>query len=152
MDCERFEDVLLELPLSATTLGTDDAEAHVVACNTCRKQWLAHVALARTFAAERVPEPSHAAAVQLERRLGAAAAVRPLRGWRLAALVAYGVFAVVVLRLALVGVPIPSVDWSTWWGRVSVLAAVPVSLLLAAAVSRWIPARGLPSAALLRSE
>lgn len=139
--CDRFADWLLD---GGDDPAGGDWQRHLEECGGCRAQWQAHRALALTFAAEPVPELSPAFATGLERKLASGAETRRLRGWRLAALLAYAGAALGLLGWALRDVPLPAIDPAAPWVAVATLLAVPLSLLVAIAASRWMPRRGAP--------
>ena len=112
---------------------------HLDRCDGCREQWRAHRLLTETLGAEAVPELSPRFAGDLRRRLETEPPVRPLAGWRLAALVAYGTFALGLVGWALRDAPVEAVDLSAPWVGVVAFVAVPLSLLLALTASRWLP-------------
>lgn len=140
-DCDRFDQWLIE---GGTGLESSERRRHRAGCAECQKQWRAHQMLAATFAEEPVPELSAAFEAGLTRKLGAGIEVRPLRGWRKAALLAYVAAAAGLLGWALRGAPLPTIDPAAPWVPVAAFIAVPLTLLLAIAASRWIPGPGLP--------
>lgn len=139
-DCERFEDWLLQ---GAATVASRWG-AHLEACSSCREQWAAHRMLVATFAEEAVPELSPAFQEGLRRRLDAAVAVRPLRGWRLAAMAGYALVAAALMRWVLLRFPLPSIaiDPASPWTLVVAFLAVPLTFLLTLGATRWLPAGG----------
>ena len=146
--CDRFDRWLLEGDRATVP-------EHFQHCVECRPQWQAHAALATTFAGEAVPELSFGFEAGLDRKLAAVVEVRPLRplrGWRRAAMVGYVAAGLGALGWALRDVPLPAIDPSAPWLGVATFVAVPLTFLLAIGVSRWIPApgrtRGLRSLAL----
>ena len=140
-ECDRFDQWLLE---AGTELERPGWVGHLDGCAECREQWHAHQMLAVTFAEEAVPELSPAFEAGLHRALASVVEIRPLRGWRTAAMLAYVAAALVVLGWALRGVPLPPIDWSAPWVPVATLVAVPLTFMLAIAASRLIPGHSLP--------
>ena len=141
--CDRFDQWLLD---GGTYLAPSGWGPHVDACVECRDQWHAHQMLGLTFAHEAVPILSPAFAVRLARSLAPTVTIRPLSGWRRAVLLAYGAVGVGGLGWALRAVPIPTIDLAAPWVPVASLIAVPLTLMLAIAVSRLIPGRRAPGA------
>jgi hypothetical protein len=137
-DCERFEDWMHD-----TREGADLTAwvAHLDGCAACREQWRAHRLLVAVFVGEAVPEISLSFEAGLERKLRAAVRVRPLRGWRLAALGAYALAAVVLLRWIFAHFPPPAIDPSSPWATAGALILAPLSLWLVVAATRLLPAR-----------
>jgi hypothetical protein len=140
-DCDRFERWLLT---GGTELESQVWDDHLESCAECREQWHAHRMLAATFALEAAPELSPAFEAGLDRKLASLVEIRPLRGWRQAAMLAYVAGALGLLGWALKGVPLPTIDLSAPWVPVAALVAVPLTFMLAIAASRWIPGRGQP--------
>ncbi len=143
LNCERFDQWLLD---GGADLEPSGWSSHVDACAGCRDQWHAHQMLALTFDHEAVPRLSPAFAVRLDRSLAPTVTIRPLSGWRRAVLLAYGAVGVGGLGWALRAVPLPTIDLAAPWVPVASLIAVPLSLMLAIAVSRLIPGRRAPGA------
>lgn len=140
-DCRRFEAWLLD--------GAPDSESrawrsHLEGCSECREQWTAHQMLVATFAEEVVPELSPAFDAGLQRKLDATVEVKPLRGWRLAAMVGYAMIAALFLGWVVAKSPWPSIsiDPSSPWTVAMALVAVPITLWLAIGATRWLPSRG----------
>ena len=71
------------------------------------------------FAEEEVPELSPAFEAGLDRKRASAVEIRPLRGWRRAAMLGYVVAGVGLLGWALQGVPLPTIDVSAPLGASS---------------------------------
>ena len=141
IECDRFDQWLLE---GGTELESRVWGDHLEGCAECQEQWHVHQMLAVTFAEEKVPEPSPAFEADLDRKLASVVEIRPLRGWRRAAMLAYVVAALGLLGWALKGVPLPTIDLSAPWVPVAALIAMPLTFMLAIAASRWIPGGGLP--------
>ncbi len=141
IECERFDQWLLE---AGTELESPVWREHLKGCDECSQQWQAHRMLALAFAAEPVPELSPAFEAGLNRKIASSVEIRPLKGWRWAAMLAYGAAALGALAWALKDVPLPTIDLSSPWVPVAALIAVPLTLMLAIAASRLIPGRGLP--------
>ena len=141
LDCDRFDKRLLE---GGTELEHHGWGNHLDGCSGCRDQWHAHQMLAVAFAEEVVPELSPAFEAGLDRKRAAVVEIRPLSGWRTAAMAAYIVAALGLLGWALKDVPLPTIDLSASWVPVAALIAVPLTFMLALAASRWLPGRGLP--------
>ena len=139
-DCDRFDHWLLE---GGTRLESPAWADHLERCAECREQWHAHEVLTVAFAEEEVPELSPAFEAGLDRKRASAVEIRPLRGWRRAAMLGYVVAGVGLLGWALQGVPLPTIDVSAPWVPAVALISVPLSFMLAIAASRWIPGRGL---------
>jgi hypothetical protein len=138
-DCDRFEALLLE---GGSEANARDWHDHLAGCASCREQWTAHQMLVATFAEEAVPELSPAFEAGLQRKLDAAIEVRPLRGWRIAALAAYAAAAVAFMRWILIRFPLPEVviDPSSPWTAGAAMIAVPLTLWLTATATRLLPA------------
>jgi len=139
-DCSRFEAWLLD---GAPDTDGQTWRPHLESCSGCREQWAAHQILMATFAEEAVPELSGAFNSELQRKLEAASEVRPLRGWRLAAMVGYAMIATFLLRWVFVRFPLPSIpiDPSSPWTVALALAAVPLTLWTIVGATRWLPSR-----------
>ena len=142
--CDRFDRWLAE----GDGLAPPD---HFEGCPECRQQWLAHAALAATFEGDAAPALSPGFEAGLERKLAGVVEVRPLRGWRRAAMVGYVVAALGALGWALRSVPLPAIDPSAPWLGITTFVAVPLTFLLAIAASRWIPGPRRLSASRLRA-
>ncbi len=140
-DCDRFEAWLLE---GAPDTESQDWILHLESCSGCRDQWAAHQMLVATFAEEAVPELSQDFDAGLQRKLDAALEVQPLRGWRLVAMAGYAVIAALLLRWVFTRFPLPSlsIDPSSPWTVVLAIAAVPLTLWMTIAATRWLPSRG----------
>ena len=137
--CDAFDEWLLDA--GAVALPADWA-AHVGECPRCGAQWDAHGLLTAALAARAVPELSRGFDARLHRALAARqVTTRPLRGWRVAAMAAYMTGGAGGLYAMLPAVPMPRVDPAAPWVVLSTLVAVPLSFVLAIAVSRWLPAR-----------
>lgn len=140
VSCEQIGQWLAEQRSAEMPL---EWSGHLENCSECREQMLTHQSLVVAFADEVVPELSTNFDAGLERKLAAAGLeIRPLAGWRKAAMMAYGAAAVGILGWALRDVPLPTIDLSAPWVPVAVFVAVPLTLLLAVAASRWLPAPG----------
>lgn len=96
--------------------------------------------LVAAFADERVPGLSFEFDNGLDRKLEAAVEIRPLRGWRTAAMLAYALVAGGILGWLLRDAPLPAVDPSATWVALVSFLAIPLSFALAIAASRWMPA------------
>jgi len=140
-DCDRFETLLLE---GGPNADVRDWHDHLAGCAGCREQWATHQMLVATFAEEAVPELSPAFDTGLQRKLDEAIRVRPLRGWRIAALAAYALAAVAFMRWLLIRFPLPenALDPASPWTLALAMIAVPLSLWLTAAATRLLPAIG----------
>lgn len=114
--------------------------AHAAGCADCREQAWIHRSLVATFAEEEVPELSPAFDAGLEKKLTATRIdVKPLAGWRAAAMVGYTAIAVAASGWMMHDVPLPTIDLSAPWVPVAAFLAVPLTLSLAVAASRWLP-------------
>ena len=134
--CDRFEEWL------AQGSGTDESwRRHVGSCVACRDQSTAQGLLMATFEDEAAPRLSPSFDARLQARLEASPRVAPLRGWRLAAMIAYGALALAGLAWALRDAPLPAIDPREPWVAVLALSMVPASFALALFVSRFLPAR-----------
>lgn len=139
--CSRFEEILLD--------GASDAElqtwpAHLESCDSCHQQWTTHQMLEAVFAEESVPELSQAFEAGLQRKLDAAAIkIKPLRGWRVAAMAGYAMLAALLLEWVFNRFPLPSVsiDLASPWVLTIALIAVPVTMWLTIGATRWLPSR-----------
>ena len=147
-DCKRFEAWLLE---GAPEVESLTWGSHLEGCSGCREQWTAHQLLVATFAEEAVPDLSPAFKPGLQRKIDATIEVRPLRGWRLAAMLGYATVAMSLMRWVLVKFPLPSLplDPSSPWIVALAIAAVPLTLWMAIGVTRWLPAMNLKGSARL---
>ena len=150
-DCQIFEDLLLD---DGSSRAIEAWRPHLQTCARCREQLATHQMLVATFADEIVPELSPSFAAGLERKIEATTAIKPLRGWRLAAMVGYALLAVGLLRWAFVRFPLPAIpiDPGSPWILASAILAVPLTLLLAVGATRWLPPMGkrsLPHLSLL---
>ena len=134
--CHRFDAWLLD---GGTEFERTACADHVASCTECQAQRHAHVMLAEAFVNEDVPLLSPAFETKLDRTLAAAVEVRPLKGWRRAAMLGYAAAAVGGLGWMLRGVPLPLIDPSSPWVAAVALIAVPVTFLLAIRASRWMP-------------
>ena len=139
-DCERFEALLLD---GAPNLQMQAWHRHLAECPDCRQQWAAHQMLVATFNEVPVPDLSPAFEAGLQRKIEAASAIKPLAGWRTAAMIAYALVAVVLLSWVFKRFPLPSVsiDPASPWTMAIAIAAVPLTFLLAIVLTRWLPAR-----------
>lgn len=141
IECERFDQWLLE---GGTEIESPVWREHLESCAECREQWHAHWLLAQAFADEAVPELSPAFGAGLDRKLASVVEIRPLRGWRVAAMIAYAAAAIGLLGWAFKTVQLPTIDLTSPWVPVAAFLAVPLTFWLAIAASRLIPGRGLP--------
>ena len=139
-DCDRFEAGLLE---GATTSVLDAWQPHLEACADCRQQWRTHQMLVATFAQEAVPELSPAFDAGLQRKIDSAIETKPLKGWRLVAMAGYAVIAALLLRWVFTRFPLPSIfiDSTSPWTVALAIAAVPLTLWMTIAATRWLPSR-----------
>ena len=137
MNCDRFAEWLLDGDGQA---GSSDWTEHLESCVDCEGQWESHQLLTATLGAEDEPELSLAFQAGLERKLASAVEVRPLNAWGKAAMIVYGVAATGMAGWALRNVPLPTIDLSAQWVPFAALLAVPLTFVLATAVSRWLPA------------
>ncbi len=131
-------------PSDRTELS-EDLRKHLDACPECQAQWTIDGLLREAFAESTVPTLSQDFERRLEARIAKRAATSrlrhlPLRGWRLAALGAYAALAAAALAWLFRDVSWPRLDPSSPALAVATLAAVPLSLILAVAASRWLPA------------
>ncbi|MEE8366873.1 MAG: hypothetical protein V3S30_01015 [Thermoanaerobaculia bacterium] len=92
---------------------------------------------------EALPELSGDFNCRLESRLEAALQIRPLSGWRLAAILAYGAIALSALGWLLRDSPLASVDPASPWLAMLAMALVPVTQAVALWASRLLPNRKL---------
>ena len=132
IECERFDHWLLE---GGTEVDSPVWREHLEGCAGCREQWHAHHLLAATFAEEPVPQLSPAFEAGLDRKLASVIEIRPLRGWRVAAMIAYVAVAVALLGWAFKTVQLPTIDLTAPWVPVVALLAVPLTFWLAIAAS-----------------
>jgi hypothetical protein len=124
---------------------TPQRAEHMDTCAGCREQWHAHQSLVAAFANAEVPELSPAFDAALERKLKAAPVeIRPLRGWRTVAMIVYSAAAIGIVGWALRDISLPTIDLSAPWVPIAVFIAVPLTFMLAIAVSRWLPAPASP--------
>ena len=140
-ECERFDQWLLE---GATEIESPVWRQHLEDCEECSQQWFAHHLLAVTFAAEPLPDLSPAFEAGLDRKIAADIEIRPLSGWRKAAMIGYGLAALGAVGWTLRDFTLPTIDISSPWVPIAALIAVPLTFMLAIAASRLIPGRGLP--------
>lgn len=140
-ECNRLEAWLLD---GAPGIESRVRTPHLEDCATCREQWVAHQILTATFAEEAVPELSPAFDAALQRKIDAAIEIKPLKGWRLVAMVGYAMIAAVLLRWVFARFPLPtiSIDPSSPWTVALAIAAVPFTLWVTIGVTRWMPSRG----------
>ena len=75
-----------------------------------------------------------------EKLAAATVDVRPLSGWRLAAMLGYAAVAIRIAGGLLRSMTLPAIDLSAPWVPVIAFAAVPLTFMLAITVSRWLPA------------
>ena len=134
-DCESFEAWLLDAPDSEGAAW----RSHLEGCAACSEQWRTHRMLLAIFADQEVPEVSPAFQANLERKLRRDVRVEPLDGWRLAALTAYAVGAVGLLRWIFSYAPLPSIDLASPWVAGLALVSVPLTFGLAIAATRLLP-------------
>ena len=144
-DCNRFESWLLDGAPEAN-LQDSNLQAwhpHLEGCEGCQRQWAAHQMLVATYAEEAVPELSLAFEARLKRKLDAAIEVKPLRGWRVAAMVVYALTAALLMRWVFAKFPLPAIpiDPASPWTLVLALVAVPFTLWLTIGATRWLPSR-----------
>ena len=137
-DCEQFEALLLD--------GAPESEirawhGHLENCAGCREQWAAHQMLVATFAEVPVPELSPAFDAGLRRKIDTAIEVKPLTGWRTAAMIGYGLAAIGLLGWVFKRFPLPavSIDPASPWIMALAIAAVPLTLWLTIGLTRWLP-------------
>jgi len=138
-DCDRFAEWLLETDGTPESPFSSD---HLETCSECRDQWHTHRMLAVNFADAKVPELSPIFEATLDRKRASMVEIRPLRGWRKAAMLAYATTALALVGWALKDVPLPTIDLSTPWVPAALFLAVPLTLMLAIAASRWLPGPG----------
>jgi hypothetical protein len=137
VDCERIAEVLLE---PGDREIPDGWQGHLETCASCREQVVGHQCLIVALSDEELPELSSSFDAGLERKLAAARVeIRPLRGWRKAAMIAYVAVATGIAGGVLRNVPVPTIDLSAQWVPVAVFVAVPLTFLLAIAASKWLP-------------
>lgn len=141
--CDDFTEVLIEAGSRPEIAVPPD---HLESCPECRAQWETHQMLAMTLAEQEVPELSPGFGAGLDRKLESIVEIRPLRGWKMAAMLGYAVAALGVLALVLRDVPMPTVDPSSPWLAAAAFLAVPLTLMMAISASRWIPGAGRPRA------
>ena len=137
-DCQRFEAPLLD---GAPNLQMQAWHRHLAECPDCRQQWAAHQMLVATFNEVPVPDLSPAFEAGLQRKIEAATAIKPLAGWRTAAMIAYALVAVVLLSWVFKRFPLPSVsiDPTSPWTMGLAIGAVPLTLWLTIGLTRWLP-------------
>ncbi|MFQ5525793.1 MAG: anti-sigma factor family protein [Thermoanaerobaculia bacterium] len=139
LDCARFEDWL-----SDGSAGPESEAIwldHLEECSACRTQLATHRLLVEAFQDEPAPVLSPGFEGRLADRLRPAVRVRRLAGWRLAAMLAYGLTAALAMAWVLRNVSLPSIDLASGWARFMAMALVPPSLALAVFLSRFMPAR-----------
>lgn len=139
-DCSRFNRWISEEPVEEDPKSWQN---HLKNCPTCQTQWISHQYLLATFAYEPVPELSGDFNCRLESRLEAALQIRPLSGWRLAAILTYGAIAVSALGWLLRDSPLASLDPASPWLAMLAMALVPVTQAVALWASRLLPNRKL---------
>lgn len=139
-DCERFEALL---PDSPTAEEVRAWHGHLAQCPDCRDQWTAHQMLVEAFSEVAAPELSSRFEAGLRRKIEATVEVRPLSGWRAAAMLGYVLVALVALGWVFERFPLPSIsiDPSSPWTVGLAIAAVPLTLWLTIGVTRWLPSR-----------
>ena len=138
--CDAFEEWLLDAGESALPV---EWATHVGECPRCGAQWDAHGMLRAALSARSIPELSLGFDARLRQALATPpVTVRPLRGWRVAAMAAYVTAGLGGLYALLPELRLPQVDPTAPWVVLSTLVAVPLSFALAIAVSRWLPLRG----------
>lgn len=135
-DCQRFEEALLDSGPDADLRSWHD---HLEGCAGCREQWAAHRMLVATLAEEVVPELSPAFQAGLHSKIDLALEFKPLRGWRLVAMIGYALAAVLLLRWVFTQSPLPALDLSSPWVTVAALIVVPLSFWLTIAATRLLP-------------
>ena len=136
--CDRVAEWLLDPDRKGSPPELSD---HLESCASCRDQLWIHQSILAAFVEEEIPELSPGFEAGLERKMAEARVeVRSLSGWRRAALIAYGVVALCILGWALRGIELPGIELSAPWVPVAAFGAVPLTLALAAAASRWLPA------------
>lgn len=136
--CEQIDQWIVE---RSSDEIPPELSGHLERCACCRQQAVIHQSLVAAFAGEDVPDLSSSFEEGLERKLAAARVdSRPLAGWRRAAMIAYGAAAAGIVGWALRDVPLPTIDVSAPWVPVVAFIAVPLTLMLAVAASRWLPA------------
>lgn len=134
--CGRFDQWLKEGGSGAPNSKWSE---HFEACTECHEQWQTHRLLVASVAEETVPDLTSEFDARLERRLAAEVEVRPLRGWRRAAMLAYVTVALAVLAWVFRNVTLPPIDAAAPWLAVGTFIAMPLTFALAIAVSRWMP-------------
>ncbi|HSC25692.1 MAG TPA: hypothetical protein VLD67_00375 [Vicinamibacterales bacterium] len=139
VDCSRFRDWLSP---DGQNTGGAGWTSHLDTCADCRAQWLTHEVLSASLGRLDAPSPSPVPSDVLNRRLEAALPRRPLTGWRRAALLGYAGGSGAALTRLMRDVPVPVVTLASPWDAVAILAAVPVTLMVALVASRWLPVRG----------
>lgn len=137
-ECRHFED-----RLAYATPGEDlsDWQKHLAECPACELQWRMHAALLATLADEPVPNLSPAFPAGLQRKLETDIEVRPLGGWRILLLGGYAAGVIALMSWIFDKYPLPeiSIDPSSPWITVAAFLATPLTLLGAAAASRFLP-------------
>lgn len=142
-DCERFEALLLD-DASDPNLQDSNMQAwhrHLATCPDCRQQWAAHQMLEATFNEMPVPELSPAFEAGLQRKIDSTIEVKPLAGWRTAAMIGYALLAVGLMGWVFKRFPLPSVsiDPASPWIMALAIGAVPLTLWLTIGLTRWLP-------------
>jgi hypothetical protein len=102
-----------------------------------------HQMLVATFNEVPVAELSGVFESGLQSKISAAVEIRPLEGWRAAAMIGYALVAVTFMAWVFDKFPLPPipVDAASPWTLAVALACVPLTLWMAIGLTRWLPAR-----------
>lgn len=143
-DCDHFASLLLEGAPESTLQEWYD---HLEGCASCRDQRATHHILVATFSEETVPELSPAFEGRLQAKIEASVRVRPLKGWRMAAMIGYALSAALLLSWLFTKFPLTavSIDTSSPWIIALALLAVPLTLWLTIGATRWLPPKRSPA-------
>ncbi len=138
IECQEFEEDLLR---GGAELDLEGWHSHLETCESCRQQGSMHQLLVACLAEVPVPELSPGFEAGLRRKLEERIEVRPLRGWRVAAMAAYAFMGALLLRWVFGRFPLPSIaiDPASPWILGLALLAVPLTLWLAIGATRWLP-------------